>query len=334
MKRIVFILLLVLPWSSIRAKIAATLQLLTNPTGIAVKGHRIYIADFPAIYIYSLKDFRLIKKFGKQGAGPGEFLPRSSKDKFFIYLLDETVFVESNGRVSFFILNGDFLKEFNVAAVGYRFQPFGNRFLGKKRVMEERSVYGTINLFDKRFKRVKEVFRVPYSIQPGKKILVFNPNDFRYHPGENYLYIRDSKEFAVKIYDNHFKLVSTIKRENYTLRKILPEDKKKMHSVFKVALKERYAVLRHRITFPETFAAIRNILMDGGKLYIITFKKQEEGVECFLYTPEGTFIQKLHIPLIFENILQYYPYTIHNGSLYQLIENEDAEEWELHVNGL
>jgi hypothetical protein len=38
--------------------------------------------------------------------------------------------------------------------------------------------------------------------------------------------------------------------------------------------------------------------------------------------------------LIFENILQYYPYTIHNGSLYQLIENEDTEEWELHVNGL
>lgn len=139
---------------------------------------------------------------------------------------------------------------------------------------------------------------------------------------------------AVKIYDNHFKLVSTLKRGNYTLRKILPEDKKKMHSVFKVVLKERYDVLRQRITFPETFAAIRNIIMDGGKLYIITFKKQEGGVECFLYTPEGTFIQKLHIPLISENILQYYPYTIHNGSLYQLIENEDTEEWELHVNGL
>jgi hypothetical protein len=334
MKKIVFVLLLVLPWSIIRAKNAATLQLLTNPTGIAVKEHHIYIADFPAIYIYSLKDFRLIKKFGRKGAGPGEFLPRSSKDQFFIYLLDETVFVESNGRVSFFTLNGDFLKEFNVAAAGYLFQPFDNRFLGKKRVVEERSVYGTLNLFDKQFKRVKEVFRVPYSIQPGKKILVFNPNDFRYHPGENYLYIRNLKEFAVKIYDKHFKLVSILKRENYTLRKILPEDKKKMHSVFKVALKERYDVLRHRITFPETFAAVRNIIVDGGKLYIITFKKQEGGVECFLYTPEGTFIQKLHIPLIFENILQYYPYTIHNGSLYQLIENEDTEEWELHVNTL
>lgn len=334
MKLIVFALLLMLPWSIDGATNSATLQPLTNPTAIAVKGHQIYIADFPDIYIYSLNDFRLKNKFGKKGAGPGEFLPRTSKYKFFIYLLDKTVFVESNGKVSFFTLNGDFIKEFNTAAAGYRFQPFDNRFLGKKKVGEEGSLYGTLNFFDKQFKRVKEVFRVPYSIQPGKKILVFNPNDFRYHPGGDYLYIRDSKEFSVKIYDKHFKLASTLKRKDYSLRKILPEDKEKMHAVFKIALKERYHILRHRITFPETFAAIRNIIIDSRKLYIITFKKQSGGVECFLYTPAGAFIEKRHIPLISENILQYYPYTIHNGSLYQLIENEDSEEWVLHVNAL
>ena len=330
-KMIAFLLFPLFLWGITSAKNPVTLEQLINPNKIAVKNHQIYIADFPHIYIFSLKDFSLLKKIGKKGAGPGEFLPRSSKDRFYIYILDDAIFVESNGRVSFFTLKGDFLKEFNVAASGYKFQPCQNGFLGKKKIAEKQTIYGTLNLYDSNFKRLKEVYRVKYPIQPGRDILVFNPDDFRYYTGENHLYIRDTKNFAVKIYNKNFQPVSILERNNYTLRKILPDDIKKMHLVFKVSLKERYEELKHRLKFPDTFAAIRNIIIDNDKLYIITFKKQVKGVECFIYTPEGAFVRELHIPLISENILQYYPYTICKGILYQLIENEETENWELHI---
>ena len=39
----------------------------------------IYIVEYPCIYLYSLKDFKLFKKFGKKGEGPGHL---SSKYKY------------------------------------------------------------------------------------------------------------------------------------------------------------------------------------------------------------------------------------------------------------
>lgn len=334
MKKIALLFILLLAWGPVRAEKAVPLDVLTNPDGIAVNNRYIYVSDFPHVYIFSLKDFGLERKIGKKGAGPGEFLPRTGKKRLFIHVLPDAIFVESRGRVSFFTLKGDFVKEFNVGATGYRFQPWQGKFLGKKRIPGKHSLYGTLNLFDANFTRLKEVYRVKYAIQPGRDIIVFNPNDFRYHPGKNFLYIRDKKEFAVKIYDRGFKLVSTIKRDDYVLRKILPGDQKKMHHVFKLSLKERYEPLKHRIKFPDTFVAIRNLIIDGGTLYMITYKKLEGGVECFTYTQDGKFVRALHIPLRSENILQYYPHTIHNGILYQLVENEETETWELCINRL
>jgi hypothetical protein len=37
------------------------------------------------------------------------------------------------------------------------------------------------------------------------------------------------------------------------------------------------------------------------------------------------------VPLAEKDERLWYPYVIKNGKLYQLIENLDEEEWELHV---
>ena len=47
---------------------------LMRPGRIMVDKDKLYILEFPHIYIYSLDDFRLIKKFGRQGEGPQEFM--------------------------------------------------------------------------------------------------------------------------------------------------------------------------------------------------------------------------------------------------------------------
>ncbi len=67
------------------AKKVVTLSGILAPSDIKIDEERIYITQHEEIYIYSLKDYRLIKKFGRKGEGPGEF--KLSDDNMVFLLL-------------------------------------------------------------------------------------------------------------------------------------------------------------------------------------------------------------------------------------------------------
>jgi len=46
---------------------------------------------------------------------------------------------------------------------------------------------------------------------------------------------------------------------------------------------------------------------------------------------KGKFLKKLFLPYKFMNPVDEYPIAVKSGKLYQLIENEDEEKWELHI---
>jgi uncharacterized protein YlbG (UPF0298 family) len=62
------------------------------------------------VFIYSLKDFKLVKKFGKAGEGPREFriLPQLPLN---IDARTDQIIVNSFGKVSYFTKQGEFIKE-------------------------------------------------------------------------------------------------------------------------------------------------------------------------------------------------------------------------------
>ena len=66
---LILILLLLLATLVLAAKIVPMPDIVKADI-IKVDGHDLVIAQGPAISIYSLKDFKLIKKFGKEGEGP------------------------------------------------------------------------------------------------------------------------------------------------------------------------------------------------------------------------------------------------------------------------
>ena len=68
------------------------------------------------------------------------------------------------------------------------------------------------------------------------------------------------------------------------------------------------------------------------KLYVQTYKKVEGKVEfyCFDSTQK---LDKIHnLPLAKVNIREFYPYCIHCSTLYQIVEDEDTEQWFLVVH--
>ncbi|MGD2085255.1 MAG: hypothetical protein PVH61_03640 [Candidatus Aminicenantes bacterium] len=63
------VVLLILFTNSISAVQVIPLGEVNRPISINVDDTCIYIVEFPCIYLYSLEDFKLVKKFGKRGEG-------------------------------------------------------------------------------------------------------------------------------------------------------------------------------------------------------------------------------------------------------------------------
>jgi hypothetical protein len=80
---------------------------LQKPNTLAVDDNQIYIADGTSLYIYSLKDFSLKKKFGRDGEGPQEF----KRKIYLINIQHDYIVINSLGKVSYFAKNGKFIKE-------------------------------------------------------------------------------------------------------------------------------------------------------------------------------------------------------------------------------
>ncbi|MCP5051958.1 MAG: hypothetical protein GY940_32620, partial [bacterium] len=91
--------------------------------------------------------------------------------------------------------------------------------------------------------------------------------------------------------------------------------------------------------YPDHYAPIKGIEVTGGKLYVRTFKLKGDKEEYLVMDLKGKMLKKAYISRNLESgILAQVAgsklYSIYNGKLYYIVENEDEEEWELHVETL
>ena len=73
MKTFIIAVMLLLSSLFLTAEKILTFSELVNPHKIIVAGDEIIIEDFPKIYVYSVKDFKLKHSFGKEGEGPNNY---------------------------------------------------------------------------------------------------------------------------------------------------------------------------------------------------------------------------------------------------------------------
>lgn len=338
-KWILFFLLFTVP-ASVAAERVTTFSRLVNPHKIIVSGHRVIVEDFPRVYLYSAKDYKLRHFFGKEGEGPGEYFPRSGYRRLNITVRKDFIFVESRGRLSFFNGAGTFIREINSAAAGYLFQPLGkDTFITLKDVGGSDGVlYKTVNLYGPDLKIRKEIFKAKHGSQEGKSIVLFD-RALRYFVCGGYIYIVNDFDFLIRVFDRSGNFVRDIRREDYRFLEITEAHKKRTRDYLSHHLKS-YPQIRHRLKFPAGFPAVRHIECDNRELYVTTFRKKKapsigvEGVECFIFDLEGNFLRRRFLPLVEESVLREYPYDIYNRKVYQLIENEETEQWDLHISDI
>lgn len=338
MKKMVFMFLLtvwaVMAWmppAVFPVKIAEFPQL-RYPAGFEIEGEKLYLNEGESIAIYSMKDFMLLKRFGRRGEGPREFKLDENTPAVAIHLNKDSLQVNSIKRISFFTKEGEFIKVMKSVEGDY-LQPVGENFVGWRRIYLEGIRYDTINLYDANLEKIKLIFKRRNGIQP--KLKRINPltwlvdycsvyKDKIYINGlDGNIYIYDQKgeqiaDFAI----DHPRLKMTGKDRKGMLRHYREEDK---------YWKARWERLKTWFCFPDYFPYVRFFSIEGDRIYIHTFREEKEKHEFLILDLKGKVLKTTFLPIAKETYFLPYPYEIKDGRLYQMMENEDTEAWELHV---
>lgn len=330
MKKIILTITLLLSAVLVSAAEVVSIQGLFRPYQIRVDESKAYIVEGASIYIYSLKDFTLQKKFGKKGEGPQEFIipPPGGVEIAFV---PNFILVNSLGKLSYFTRQGEFKKEIKLTTIqGGGVLPIGDRFVSIHTKQEGNTIYDVVDMFDANLKKREEVFLVKSPLQPGKVDFITAARRPLLCTFANQIFF-GGPNGEIHMFDHNGKKLRSFIHK-YEKIKLSEEHKKKYIHFFKTdpRFKQAWERFKDRLHFPDYLPILRNLTVSDAKIYVLTYKNKDKKREFFILDLEGKPIKKVMLPLPEMNPLEIYPYTIKNNKLYQLIEN-DNEEWELHI---
>lgn len=325
-KQKLYILLLLLPTLVFAKKLADLPEVMRAPT-IHIAGERIFLCEEKTIHIYSLKDFRHIKQFCKEGDGPGEY-------KLYINLevFPDILVVTSMGKMSTFTHDGELIKDYKIHPGILTMLQVGSNFVGS--LFDKTGQ--KINLYDKNVELIKNIYeggrgKTSY-FESGKKNDLIMVKDYvsPYVYNDKIFIFDTTKGFFVSVLDDKGGKIYEINGD-YKRMPVDEEYKNKKMQIEKEDPNWEYYQKRYNYIFPEYFPAFRTAFLTDDKIYFITYKIVDKKHEIIVTDLRGNILRKTFIPPVPNDLLLY---TINKERFYYLIENEDEEMWELHVEDI
>jgi len=314
-----------------------SLENIYQPSMFLVNYDKIYILENATIYIYSLKDFKLVKKFGKAGEGPQEFKYRKDAPMpMSISFYKNQLLVNSPMKVTYFDMDGNYIRELKVKTVDRILYPFDNKYigLGSTPGINNRNFMG-FTLFENDFNEKKVVFLSDFEVNNPRKIILPLTNFFYKPIYKGKIYINTSSdEFIINVYDKEGKQAYVIEKK-YPKIKVHANYTKEVLEFIRKSPKFRsgYEYFKKRLKIREYFPPIRDIQMSDDFIYVITFKRNGELWECIKLDLKGNEIGRTFVKLNSYKYLSFYPllYSVYKENIYSLVEDEEDETWKIHV---
>jgi hypothetical protein len=345
---VLFVILLIFSSLTIFSEIVPMPDL-GKPNSITLDENQIYIADWGYIMIYSLKDFHLKKKFGKRGEGPGEFF-LNDMDNYGLRIIVEPgyILVNSVSKISYFTKEGQLIKEKKVRGITGQqfFKPFGKKLIGYKRAwdqkfQENKINYITINIYDPDSLEIeKEIFKKKLYTQKDSietlELALNLKNDTKrgiiYYPYGDKLII-EGENNNIYILDSEGKKLAAVNIHDYEKIKITGEFKKETFKYLEKRLPRAFQSVKKKGVFPGYYP-YRYFTVSDNKIYVLTFNNKGGKSEFYIFDLQGKLLKRTMVPFADNEFLRVYPYTIKNGKIYQIVDNENTEEWELHIHDI
>ena len=266
------------------------------------------------------------------GEGPREFKVDYPDNALRIDILPGNIVANSIRKVSYYTLDGGFVTEKIVPFYAKFLQPMGENYVGEIDILEDNITYKAFQLFNPDFEKIKEVYRQKHIVQRTKTKFVVGKEVTKCQVFKDKIFISGKEGFAFDIYDKNGNLFHTFKQP-YKKRKITDEDKKEIHELLKKAYgRERYETFKNWIKIVSEFPVIGDFLFDGQYVYVSTNKEKEGKLELFMFDLNGKLLKNIFLPIAKKDPFRPFPYDFYKGKLYQFIENEDSEMWELHIH--
>lgn len=334
MKKLVLIICLCLLGISLSAEKLPVLKELVNPDSMIIDDANIYITQEAEVFIYDAKTFEFKKKFGKKGQGPEEVPPlpfsMSGIPLMRISPLQDKLFISVMGKIMYFSKQGEFIKESKYPIQKIQSYPnifpLGNDIVCQMSLREKDEFFITASIVDQSFQLKKELKRKKVDLHGGKIDLFSSAMIFEPYKGRIYVVGHD---FVIDVFNQNGELQNQIKHKHEPI-KFNDDMKKKFDETLKSMFKSFYDQFKIRIYYPDYLPIIFQMQFSDPYLYVFTWNAQGSKRDLFIFKLDGTFVKQTSVPFKMVNFVLPYPYDIKGKTLFQLVDNEDTEDWELH----
>jgi hypothetical protein len=269
---------------------------------------RIYTVDPKSIRIRIFgPDGSLVKAFGREGQGPGEFSGPGG-----IVATPDGAFIVSdvlNGRLSCFDREGTYLKGTPFGAhriAGLAVGSDSDIFAIRTQMPQGGSQVWELVKFDPDLKFLRSVHSISIAYK-GRAFPLLPDRIFFGLAGDDRLAWMVSNDYAFRVENPSGKPVMRILRDRAS-RKITEEDKARIiERTFSGT-----APPQLQAEFPETFPAASGLMIDErGRIYVRTYETDGKGGAAVdVFAPEGLYIARFFIPEDEEAV------TVRNDKLY------------------
>jgi hypothetical protein len=334
MKKLVLIIGLCLVGMILPGQKATVLKEITNPDSMTIDGSNLYITQEAEVFIYDAKTFEFKKKFGKKGQGPEEIppfpFPLGGIPLMKISPWQDKLFISVWGKIMYFTKQGEFISESKYPLQKIQsyinFFPLGSDMVCQITVREKDEFFITAGIVDHTFQLKKELIRKKMDLHGGKIDLFSGSIIFEPYKGRIFV---TGQDFCIDVFDQSGKLQNQIKYKHEPI-KFNEDMRKQFDETLKYMLKSFYDQFKIRFYYPDYLPIIFNLQFSDPYLYVFTWNHQGENRDLFIFKLDGTLVKKTTIPLKMAKFIIPYPFDIMDKTLFQLVDNEDTEEWELH----
>jgi hypothetical protein len=326
------------------AKKLAVLPELMKPGVMFIQENELFVLDGVTVYVYSLQDYRLMVKFGKRGHGPGELVP-NDEITLNMHWVKGNIFLDSQTKFIYYSKDGKMITEKTLPFTCMQIAPLGNGYaVVKVNVLETGEITLDVILMDEQLNPIKTLISINREeLSPQRKIIIPPP----------YIYLQcvEDRLFVTGGAQRNFYIQSFDKQGNPLQPIQMPYDRLELSASFKKELSEWFKSssrfgsvppeVFQRISFLDYFPAIRDVVVTdkqgGGRVYVQTYKLRDNNSEFYVFDSQGKVLKHVFLPTASGDKIKLNhekTFTFYGNAYYYLVDNEDKEEWELHMEGL
>ncbi len=314
-----------------------------KPESILVDGDNLVVGLEYSVQVYSLKTFKLRTKFTRKGEGPGEV-----KETPLVYPLPDSFMLFAWGKLLWFSKDGELLKEKKIKNEFIVVKPVKENLVASQEFYDPQGQISTLKYYrlNSKTEIIKDIYTRPNrDTNKSSAGGVFNEFKMITHyldmcTYDDKIFIADTqKGFFIDVFDykgNHLYSIN----KKFEKVKVGEDFKEKIIAELKASRLSRiWPRIKNVVTFYEYFPPIRSFFVADGKIYVTTFKEKDGKHELIVLDLKGNILKRVFLPFkawrVFKiNSRQVDLFTVKDGKLYELIDNEVKELYELHVTDL